>query len=130
MKERILIVDDDKVTAKIAQLNLSQKGYEVFVVHAGMDAISFLMKQEVDLILMDIEMPIVNGMKTLELIRKRPELEKIPVIFLTASASSELVIEANKLAAVDYVVKPYAPQDLGERIRKALYEKGKMKQNS
>lgn len=127
MKERILIVDDDKITAKIAQMNLSQKGYEVFVVHAGMDALTFLMKQEVDLILLDIEMPIVSGMKTLELIRKRPELEKIPVIFLTASASSELVIEASKLAAVDYVVKPYAPQDLYERVRKALYEKAKKK---
>ena len=119
MKKRILVVDDDKINAKIAKMNLTQFGYEVFVEYSGMDAIAFLKQQTVDLILLDIEMPIVNGIRTLELIRRRPEMSKIPVIFLTASANSELVIEACRLEAVDYVVKPYVPQDLYIRVEKA-----------
>ena len=84
MKKRILVVDDDKINLKITQMNLSDYGYEVFTADKGMEAIRLLRSQEVDLIVLDIEMPIVNGIRTLELIRKRPEMAEIPVIFLTA----------------------------------------------
>lgn len=122
MKKSILIVDDDKMNLKITELNLKGFGYEVHTVTSGMDAISFLKQQMVDLILLDIEMPIVNGMKTLELIRKRPEMSSVPVIFLTASADTESVIDACRLEAVDYIVKPSVPRDLYARIEKALNE--------
>lgn len=122
MKKRILIVDDDKMNLKITELNLKRFGYEVHTVTSGMDAISFLKQQMVDLILLDIEMPIVNGMKTLELIRKRPEMSSVPVIFLTASADTESVIDACRLEAVDYIVKPCVPRELYARIEKALNE--------
>ena len=125
MTKSILIVDDDKMNLKITQMNLSQYGYEVYTVTSGMDAISFLRTQMVDLILLDIEMPIVNGMKTLEMIRKRPRMADIPVIFLTASANSELVVEACRLEAVDYIVKPVVPNELFLRVEKALNEKRK-----
>ena len=120
MKKRILVVDDDKLILKIIEMNLSRAGYEVFTVEKGMEAISFLKNQDVDLILLDIEMPIVSGMKTLELIRKKPEMADIPVIFLTASAERELVIEACRLEAADYVVKPCVPSELINRIEKTL----------
>ena len=120
MKKKILIVDDDRMNLKITEMNLKQYGYDVYCVTSGMDAITFLKQQLVDLILLDIEMPIVNGMKTLELIRKRPEMSSIPVIFLTASAETENVIEACRLEAVDYIVKPCVPRDLYNRIEKAL----------
>ena len=120
MEKRILVVDDDKLTLKITKMNLEQFGYEVFTEEKGIDAVRFLRNQEVDLILLDIEMPIVNGIKTLELIRRRPEMASIPVIFLTASADTDLVIEACRLEAVDYVVKPCVPRELILRIEKAL----------
>ena len=122
MNRRILVVDDDKMNLKITAMNLSDYGYEVYTAEKGMDAISFLRNQEVDLILLDIEMPVVNGIRTLELIRQRPEMADIPVIFLTASASSELVIEACRLEAVDYIVKPCIPRNLIDRIEKALFQ--------
>ena len=125
MKRRILIVDDDKLNLKITKMNLTDYGYEVFTAEKGMEAISFLLRQEVDLILLDIEMPIVNGIRTLELIRQRPEMAEIPVIFLTASADTESVVEACRLEAIDYVVKPCAPRNLIARIEKALRECGK-----
>jgi putative two-component system response regulator len=125
MKRRILIVDDDKLNLKITKMNLTDYGYEVFTAEKGMEAISFLLRQEVDLILLDIEMPIVNGIRTLELIRQRPEMAEIPVIFLTASADTESVVEACRLEAIDYVVKPCVPRNLIARIEKALRECGK-----
>ena len=125
MKRRILIVDDDKLNLKITKMNLTDYGYEVFTTEKGMEAISFLLRQEVDLILLDIEMPIVNGIRTLELIRQRPEMAEIPVIFLTASADTESVVEACRLEAIDYVVKPCVPRNLIARIEKALRECGK-----
>ena len=123
MKKSILIVDDDKMNLKITQMNLSQYGYDVHTVTSGMDAISFLKQENVDLILLDIEMPIMNGMKTLELIRKTPNVARTPVIFLTASAYKDSVIEASRLEAVDYVIKPFVPKELYIRIEKALSRK-------
>ena len=125
MKKRILVVDDDKINLKITQMNLSDYGYEVFTADKGMEAIRLLRSQEVDLIVLDIEMPIVNGIRTLELIRQRPEMAELPVIFLTASADTDMVIEACRLEAVDYVVKPCIPRNLISRIEKALYTYGK-----
>lgn len=126
MAKSILIVDDDKANLKITEMNLNKYGYEIYTVSTGLDAIRFLREQSVDLILLDIEMPIMNGLKTLEAIRKRPGMANIPVIFLTATANNESVIEACRLEAVDYVVKPYVPQDLFVRIEKALQENEKL----
>jgi len=124
MTRSILVVDDDKINLKLTKMNLLQYGYEVYTANTGMEAISFLKQQTVDLILLDIEMPIMNGIKTLELIRKRNEMAKIPVIFLTASADTDSVIDACRLEAVDYVVKPFIPRDLFIRVEKALNDKG------
>ncbi len=120
MAKSILIVDDDKINLKITQMNLSQKGYDVYTVPTGMEAISFLRSQSVDLILMDIEMPIMSGIKTVEFIRKKTGMSHTPVIFLTASAEKDMVIEASRLEAIDYIVKPVIPKELFIRVEKAL----------
>lgn len=126
MAKSILLVDDDKMTVKITETNLKQYGYEVYSVYTGLDAIRFLREKTVDLILMDIEMPMMNGLKTLEALRKRQGMSNIPVIFLTASANSASVIEACRLEAVDYIVKPCVPQELFIRVEKVLQENAKM----
>ncbi len=120
MEKSILIVDDDKISLKLAGLILSQKGYKVHKAKSGIGAISFLKKQKVDLILLDIEMPMMNGMKALEKIRKDKELANIPVIFLTASADTDTIIDACRLEVTDYIRKPFIPEDLLERVEKAL----------
>ena len=130
MAKSILIVDDDKMNLKITEMNLSKYGYEIYTVTAGLDAIRFLREQTVDLILLDIEMPIMNGIKTLEAIRKRQGMSKIPVIFLTATADSASVIEACRLEAVDYIVNPSTAQDLFIRVEKALQENEKLPRRS
>ena len=121
-KKSILIVDDDVVTLKTATMILDDRGYEIHSVKSGLDALRFLRRKKVDLILLDIEMPILNGLKTLEKIRKEHELADIPVIILTSSNDKETIVSACRLEITDYIVKPFVPNNLVERVYKVLWK--------
>ncbi|MCI7131644.1 MAG: response regulator [Lachnospiraceae bacterium] len=114
----ILVVDDDVMNLKVARFILEQADYSVITVASGMECLMTLKSEQVDLILLDVEMPIMNGLQTLERIREYREYEKIPVMFLTADASKDTVMNAGKLEVAGYVKKPYVPQELLERIEK------------
>lgn len=120
MGRKILVVDDDAMNLKMAEFILKQKNYEVIKAASGLECLQILQAQEVDLILLDIEMPMMNGMVTLEKIRNKKELAEVPVIFLTASADEDTVREAGKLGADGYIKKPFFPQDLLERVEKTI----------
>ena len=120
MTKRILVVDDDVMNLRMAEFILSKENFEVVKVESGMECLNFLKEEKVDLILLDIEMPVMNGIKTFEIMRDNEELKDIPVIFLTAAADSDTVTEAVKLGAVDYVKKPFMPEELVKRVEKAL----------
>lgn len=116
----ILVVDDDQMNLKIAQFILEQKRYHVITASSGMECLSILRSKSVDLILLDVEMPIMNGIDTLEHIREKAEFANIPVMFLTADGNEDTVIAAGKLGAVGYVKKPYMPQDFLDRVEKII----------
>lgn len=120
MGKRVLVVDDDAMNLKMAEFILKQNDYEVYKAESGMECLLFLKDNKVDLILLDVEMPIMSGIKTLEIIKDNKEMADIPVIFLTASADSDTVLEAGKLGAVDYVTKPFMPQELLKRVEKTI----------
>jgi len=120
MKKNILVVDDDKSNLLLAELILAGKKYEVFTARTGVEAISVLRQQPIDLILLDVMMPMMDGMKTLQTIRSNEELASVPVIFLTAAADTDTVVEACRLEVADYVKKPFIPADLLERVDRAL----------
>lgn len=122
MAKTILVVDDDAMNLKMAEFILAQKNYNVVKVESGMECLLYLKDNQPDLILLDVEMPIMNGMRTLEVIRDNKELSEIPVIFLTALAEAETVMEAAMLGATGYVTKPFMPQELLERVEKAIWE--------
>ena len=116
----ILVVDDDEMNLKIARFILEQKGYSVITASSGMECLTILKSKPVDLILLDVEMPVLNGIKTLECIRENKDFIHIPVVFLTADATSDTVIAAGKLNALGYLKKPYMPQDLLDRVEKII----------
>ena len=118
----ILIVDDDDMNLKMAEFILKKdmKGTDILLADSGMQCIDILQREKVDLILLDIQMPVMNGLKTLELIRKREDLKKIPVIFLTASSDKETVMKAGMMGVADYVKKPFMPKELVDRVNRAL----------
>ncbi|MBQ8699358.1 MAG: response regulator [Schwartzia sp.] len=123
--QRILVVDDDDMNLKMAEFILKKdmKEIEVLLADTGMKAIDILQREKVDLVLLDFQMPVMNGLKTLELIRKREDLKDIPVIFLTASSDRDTVVKAGLMGVADYIKKPFMPKDLVERVNKALLYK-------
>lgn len=120
MSKLILVVDDDAMNLRMAEFILEREGYIVCKVESGMECLSYLKDNRPDLILLDIEMPIMSGIKTLEIIRENPELAKIPVMFLTAAADAETVMEAGNLGVIDYVKKPFLPEELSARVKRAV----------
>ena len=113
MKKRILVVDDDSMNLARTQIILG-KEYDVLTAESGMDALMRLKDTKVDMVLLDIDMPEMNGIETFE--RMKGFAPEIPVIFLTASGLEEDVVSAIKLGAVNYLKKPYHPQELLKRI--------------
>ena len=111
MKKCILVVDDDSMNLSRTKKILG-KDYVVFCASSGTEALNTLRREEVDLVLLDIEMPKMNGCGA----------EVPPVIFLTASGAKDDVVSAIKLGAVNYLKKPFLPQDLLDRVAQEFEE--------
>ncbi len=122
-KMRILAVDDNIVNLATLEQELKDK-YEVIPMSSGRRAIKFLYRETVDLILLDVQMPVMDGIETLKEIRSLETGLTVPVIFLTAKKDKSTVIEGTKLGIMDYVLKPFNSDDLHERIERALKRHG------
>lgn len=115
MYRRILVVDDDKMNLRRTTLILD-KFYDVVRAESGKEALEKLKEQKIDLILLDIAMPGMDGIETFEKIKE--EGFEIPVIFLTASGYEDDVMAAIRMGAVNYLKKPFLPNSLLERVEK------------
>lgn len=119
MSKKILVIDDDSMNLKVAEFILSKKGgYEVLRAESGEDGIKILDENSVDLVLLDIEMPGMNGIATLKEIRKNDTYGEIPVMFL--SASSDEPAEAAQLHTLGLITKPFLPTELIEQVEKVI----------
>ena len=120
MSKCIMVVDDDAMNLKVADFILKQHGYETVLASSGQDALDKLEISKVDLILLDIQMPEMDGLETFKYLML--DYIEIPVMFLTASEDPENEMEAVGLGAADYVKKPFMPQDLLCRVEKVFSE--------
>ena len=120
----ILIVDDDDMMLKMAAFVLGDEAkYNVIKANSGLQCLRALQSGEkIDLILLDIQMPGMDGIKVMELIQKHDYWKLIPVIFLTASSDKGTVIKAGQMGAIGYIKKPFIPEDLVERVATAIIE--------
>lgn len=118
----VLIIDDDDMNLRVAEMLLKKElGVKTELSKGGLDGIMRLQEHEdIHLVLLDIQMPVVDGLRTLELIRKHEEWDHIPVIFLTASEDQETVEQAERLGAAGYIKKPFLPQELVAQVKRAL----------
>ncbi|MCL2616994.1 MAG: response regulator, partial [Defluviitaleaceae bacterium] len=107
-KKIIFIVDDNKSNLTVGSEALSGQ-YTVFTLDSGARMLKMLEKLVPDLILLDVEMPEMNGYEALEHIKRDSRFEQIPVIFLTALSSTETELRGLSLGAVDYIIKPFSP---------------------
>ena len=115
-KKKILIVDDDPAYAKMAQEWL-KNDYQVYSVTGGMNAISFLLKSPVDLILLDYEMPVVDGPQVFQMLRQEPVTQHIPVVFLTGVGTREGVERVMALKPDGYILKSTTKEKLLDYLR-------------
>ena len=113
MLKRVLVVDDDDMNLMRIKKILRTE-YDVFFASSGVEALDTMKREQMDLVLLDIEMPRMNGFETFE--RMKQFASEIPVIFLTASGLEEDVQNAIKLGAVNYLKKPYRPEELIKRV--------------
>lgn len=123
MKKRIMVVDDDKITLKMCKFILEKQDLEVVTAESGKRCLEFLREPSnprIDCILLDIEMPLLNGFNTLSSIRQSEKLKDIPVMFLTASATQETVREAIRLGVTSYLRKPFLPKELTDKVAALL----------
>lgn len=122
-KMKILAIDDNTVNLATIEQELKAK-YEVIPMISGRRAIKYLYRETVDLILLDVEMPIMDGIETLKEIRAQKNGVTVPVIFLTAKKDKETVVDGVKLGIMDYITKPFDPEDLNERIERVFKRLG------
>jgi DNA-binding response OmpR family regulator len=112
MTTTILIVDDQPQISKILNDVLTKKGYSTVMAFNGESAYQKALELKPDLIIMDIMMPVLSGFDAAKKIKSHIEMEKIPIIFLTARGLDTDKEEAEKLGAVGFVTKPFSPKSL------------------
>ena len=120
MNERILVVDDDSMNLRMAEFILNKSHYMVTKASSGQEALDMLQQGTMDLILLDIEMPEMDGFELMKILQDSVEWRKIPVIFLTADRSAETEEKCFQVGAVDYIGKPFVPSIMAQRIKRTL----------
>lgn len=120
--KRILMAEDNKINFFVANKFLTSWGVVVTHAENGKIALEFLEKEEFDLIIMDLHMPVMDGIEATTILRKskNPNISGIPVVALTAAIMSESHDKIENLSINDYVLKPFKPRDLFEKILKNI----------
>jgi two-component system alkaline phosphatase synthesis response regulator PhoP len=120
MEKTILVVDDEQDILDLVVYNLEQEGYKTISADDGEEAIEKAVAATPDLIILDIMLPGKDGLEVLREIRKHPNVQNIPVIFLTAKDSEFDEVLGLELGADDYIVKPISMRKLLARVKNAL----------
>ena len=122
MSKRILVVEDQPDNRQIIRDMLAGTDYETTETENGEEALAAIAKQRPDLILMDIQLPIMDGYTATRRIKSDPALSSIPIIAITSYALSGEEKKARSAGCDDYVPKPYSPRQLLAKIRQYLLQ--------
>jgi DNA-binding response OmpR family regulator len=117
MKRKILVVEDDKKAAELVRLYLERDGYQVLVAHDGLEALELSRKRGPDLVVLDLMLPVVDGLDVCRVLRGE---SGVPIIMLTARTTEDDKLLGLDLGADDYVTKPFSPRELVARVRAVL----------
>lgn len=123
MEERVVVVDDDAIILRTAGTVLSNAGFKVTCLKSGRLLLDYALKNNIDMLLLDIKMPELDGFETMRLLRERERESgdrEIPVIFFTASDDFASETEGLKLGAMDFIRKPFVAEVLTLRVRHLL----------
>jgi CheY-like chemotaxis protein len=118
--KRILLADDEEDIKTVVTMFLQSEGYEVATAFDGLDALEKIRSEKPDLILLDIMMPVLDGYEVCKRLKADPQTANIPIVMLSAAAHTTSISRALSAGAVDYIVKPFEPEKLVERIQQVL----------
>jgi CheY-like chemotaxis protein len=122
---KIMIAEDERDIRDLITFTLGFAGFEVVAAANGEEAVNLARQQIPDLILMDVRMPRMTGYEACELIKADPKLKDIPVVFLSAKGQDAEIQTGLQSGAVDYLLKPFVPDQLTARIQAVLARFGK-----
>jgi two-component system cell cycle response regulator DivK len=120
MSQRILVVEDQEDNRRILRDLLTNAGFELIEATTGEEGVRLAVRNHPDLILMDVQMPVLDGHEATKRIKARPELRSIPIIVVTSYALSGDEAKAKAAGADGYVAKPFSPRALLATIRRLL----------
>ena len=119
-KPAILIVENEVSNRILVERVLSTRGYRCLSASNGQEALDLLDRESVDLILTDLSMPVLDGYRTTQLIRSRPQLANVPIVAVTAYAMSDEGEAAKRMGCTEYLTKPFKPRQLLELVDRLL----------
>jgi two-component system chemotaxis response regulator CheY len=118
---KVLFVEDSLTMRRIIANSLKQVGFDnIIEAENGADAIEKLAGQAIDLVVTDWNMPEMNGAELVQVLRSLPQYQEVPIVMVTTRGMQEDVITAMKLGVNGYIIKPFTPDILGEKIKSVM----------
>lgn len=117
---KIVIIEDNTELADTLALNLREEGYEALIANDGEKGLALIRTEQPDLVVLDIMLPVLDGLSICRIVRKDPGLQHTPIIMLTARGAEIDKIQGLELGADDYIVKPFGLGELLARVRAVL----------
>lgn len=118
--KKVLIVEDEPNILLAVKMCMEQAGYEVITAQDGITAVQEAIDNHPDLILLDIVIPKMNGYLVCEALKQEESTRNIPVVVISARAQEEDIVRAKSIGAVDYIVKPFSPEELRSKVQKVI----------
>ena len=125
-EEKILIVDDEEDIIELIRYNLKKAGYNVISASTGENAIKKVRQNNIDLIILDLMLPGIDGLETAKRLKADPASYQTPIIIVSAKGEETDIVTGLEIGADDYITKPFSPHILLARVRATLRRKNKI----
>ena len=120
VRPTVLVVDDDELQWKLVSIILAAENFQLLFACGGLEALNILRKARPDLILMDVQMPDMDGIETMRRLKTVPQFSRVPVIMITGKSEKSVLTESLKAGASGFLVKPFERDTLIAKVRQAL----------
>ncbi len=120
MSTKVLIVDDEPHMLRVTELSIKKGGYQIVIGRNGKEAVELAAREKPSLIVMDVSMPVMDGLTALTQLKANPETARIPVIMLTVRGQAMARQQAEQSGAAVYLTKPFSPSQLLAEVKRLL----------
>ncbi|HVI88280.1 MAG TPA: response regulator [Dongiaceae bacterium] len=120
MAKTILSVDDSASVRQMVKLTLTGAGYQVIQANDGMEGLTKAKSSQVDMVMTDLNMPVMNGLALIKELRQLPAYKGVPILFLTTESDAQLKAEAKAAGATGWITKPFQQEQLVAVVKKVL----------